>query len=114
MGDHAVVVAMDEAVTTTMEVDVAVLVEEEVAVALVTIVTDLDTSPENALMEVEEVVALNEEAVDMEVVVAVVVCLVITVIVKATWLGTAENQIEEIVAVIVNNSFQSFLYCNDI
>jgi len=111
--DHVVEVAMDEAVTTTMEVDVAVL-EEEVAVALVTIVTDLGTSPENALMEVEEVVALKEEAVDMEVVVAVVVCLVITVIEKATWLGTAENQIEEIVAVIVNNSFQSFLYCNDI
>merc|ERR1712115_66118 len=114
MGDHAVVVAMDEAVTTTMEVDVAVLGEEEVAVALVTIVTDLGTSPENALTEVEEVVALKEEAVDAEVVVAVVVCLVITVIEKATWLGTAENQIEEIVAVIVNNSFQSFLYCNDI
>merc|ERR1719158_844388 len=49
-----------------MEVDVAVLVEVEVAVALVIIVTDLGTSPENALMEVDEVVALKEEAVDME------------------------------------------------
>merc|ERR1719192_1915814 len=51
-----------------MEVEVAVLVEEEVAVALVTIATDLGILPENALMEVEEVVALKEEAVDMEVV----------------------------------------------
>merc|ERR1712156_818802 len=113
--DHVVVVAMDDvAVTTTMEVEVAVLVEEEVAVALAIIATDLGTSPENALMEVEEVVALKEEAVDMEVVVAVEVCLVTTVTEKATWLGIAESQIEEIVAVIANILFQSFLYCNDI
>merc|ERR1711994_675770 len=97
-----------------MEVEVAVLVEEEVAVALVIIATDLGILPENALMEVEEVVALKEEAVDMEVVVAVEVCLVTTVTAKATWLGIAESQIEEIEAVIANNLFQSFLYCNDI
>merc|ERR1712156_1264747 len=91
-----------------MEVGVAVLVEEEAAVALVTIATDLGILPENALMEVEEVVALTEEAVDMEVVVAVEVCLVTTVTEKATWLGIAESQIEEIVAVIANILFQSF------
>merc|ERR1719153_507176 len=85
-----------------MEVGVAVLVEEEVAVALVIIATDLGILPENALMEVEAVVALKEEAVDMEVVVAVEVCLVTTVTGKATWLGIAESQIEEIVAVIAN------------
>merc|ERR1712223_1976559 len=97
-----------------MEVEGAVLVEEEVAVALVIIATDLGILPENALMEVEEVVALKEEAVDMEVVVAVEVCLVTTVTEKAIWLGIAESQIEEIVAVIANSLFQSFLYCNDI
>merc|ERR1719153_1142582 len=89
-----------------MEVEVAVLVEEEVAVALVIIATDLGILPENVLMEVEEVVALKEEAVDMEVVVAVEVCLVTTVTEKATWLGIAESQIEEIVAVIANTLFQ--------
>merc|ERR1719153_1995123 len=97
-----------------MEVEVAVLVGEEVAVALVIIATDLSILPENVLMEVEEVVALKEEAVDMEVVVAVEVCLVTTVTEKATWLGIAESQIEEIVAEIANSLFQSFLYCNDI
>merc|ERR1712156_624771 len=91
-----------------MEVEVAVLVEGEVAVAPVIIVTDLGILPENALMEVEEVVALKEEAVDMEVVVEVEVCLATTVTEKATWLGIAESQIEEIVAVIANILFQSF------